>query len=96
MLVDKERVADFHPNESHAEPWANSIVAYVMAFSALLSALTALEAGRTAAAKLENLAMLAHWSKRYAVQAYHLAKVLGLLKTRDGPVRESAKAKRKI
>src|ERR1039457_1581535 len=81
MLFDKERVADLHPNESDAEPWANSIVAYVMAFSAVLATLTALASGRTTPAKLDNVAALAHWSKGFAVQAYHLTKTVGLLKT---------------
>jgi hypothetical protein len=81
MLFDKERSADLQPTESDAEPCANSIVAYAMAFSSVLAALNALASGRTTSAKLENVAALAHWSKSYAVQAYHLTKAMGLLKT---------------
>src|ERR1035441_7316137 len=72
--------AQLHANESSAEPWANSIIAYVMAISSVLAALTALENGRTTSARLENVASLAHWSKAYAAQAYHFTKALGLLK----------------
>jgi hypothetical protein len=80
-LVDRERPAELHANESRAEQWENSIIAYAMAFSSVLAALTALENGRTLSPKLENVASLAHWSKSYAAQAYHLTKALGLLKT---------------
>jgi hypothetical protein len=52
-----------------------------MAFSAVRASLAALADGRTPSAKLENVAALANWSKSYAVNAYHLAKVAGLLKT---------------
>ena len=57
------------------------IVAYVMPFSAVLASLTAFASGRRTKAKLENVATLAHWSKRFAVQAYHSTKAIGLLKT---------------
>ena len=69
-----------HPERS-AEPLANSIIAYVMALSSVLAALTALESGRTTSPRLENVASLANWSKIFAAQAYHYAKTLGLLKT---------------
>ena len=80
-LFDREWAAEHRVNESRAEPWANSIIAYAMAFSSVLSAMTALANGRTTASKLENVAMLAHWSKSYAVQAYHSSKLIGLLNT---------------
>jgi hypothetical protein len=80
VFFDKGRVADLRPNESDAGPWADSIVAYVMAFSAVLATLTALSNGRPTPAKLDNVAALAHWSKGFAVQAYHLTKAIGLLK----------------
>jgi hypothetical protein len=79
-LIDHDGSAPLSANESSAEPWANSIIAYVMAFSAVLGALTALENGRTTSARLENVAFLAHWSRNYAAQSYHFAKTLGLLK----------------
>ena len=79
-LVDQDGPVPLHGNESSAEPWANSIIAYVMAFSSVLAALTALENGRTISARLENVAFLAHWSRNYAAQAYHFTKALGLLK----------------
>lgn len=80
-LVDRQGSAELQANESSAEPWANSIIAYAMAFSSVLAALTALENGRTTSPRLENVASLAHWSKTYAAQAYHFTKALGLLKT---------------
>jgi hypothetical protein len=80
-LADRERSAETVADESTAEPWANSIVAYAMAFSPVLKALAALENGRTTSLRLENVASLAHWSKSYAAQAYHFTKALGLLKT---------------
>lgn len=81
VLLDKQRPADLPSNESVAEASANALVAYVMAFSAVVASLTALAGGRTPTARLENVAALAHWSKSYAVNAYHLAKTSGLLKT---------------
>jgi hypothetical protein len=76
-IIDRERSAELQISE----PWANSIVAYAMAFSSVLAALTALENGRTTSARLDNVGSLAHWSKSYAAQAYHFAKTLGILKT---------------
>src|ERR1022692_2820040 len=74
-----------HPNarieESNAGPWANWIIAYAMSFSAVLAALRTLERGEATTIRLDNVAALAHWSRRYAVQAYHLTKTIGLLKT---------------
>lgn len=80
-LVDWDRSVALHANESSVSPWANSITPYMMALSSVLTALTALKNGRTTSARLENVASLAHWSRNYAAQAYHLAKALGLLKT---------------
>jgi hypothetical protein len=80
VLLDKQGARDLQPNESNAEACANATVAYAMALSAVLASLAALEDGRTSLAKLENVAALAHWSKSYAVKAYHLAKALGLVK----------------
>jgi hypothetical protein len=81
VLLEKQGPADLRPNERGAEAWANALIAYVMAFSAVRASLAALADGRTPSAKLENVAALANWSKSYAVNAYHLAKVAGLLKT---------------
>ena len=78
-LFDRERSLELRVDESEAEPLANSIIAYVMAFSAVLAALTPLANGRPTAARLENVVALAHWSKSYAARAYHFAKILGLL-----------------
>jgi hypothetical protein len=72
--------ADLAPNGLNAEIWANTLVAYAMAFSAVVSCLATLADGRVPAAKLENAAVLAQWSKSYATKAYHLAKTAGLLK----------------
>jgi hypothetical protein len=80
VLLDKAP-ADLRPNGSNGEAWANALIAYVMAFSAVRVSLAALAEGRTPSAKLENVAALANWSKSYAVKAYHLAKAIGLLKT---------------
>ena len=75
-------------DESSAVQWTNSIIAYAMAFSSVLASLTALVNGRTTSGKLDNIATLAHWSKSYAVRAFHFTKVIGLLKKAplDGPV----------
>ena len=86
VILDKQGTASLRANEPEAEAWANALIAYVMAFSAVRASLGALSDGRTASAKLENVAALANWSKNYAVNAYHLAKIAGLLK----PVRPAA------
>lgn len=77
-------------DESHAAAWTNWVIAYALAFSAVLAALGALERGEAATVRLDNVAALAHWSRRYAVQAYHLTKTIGLLKTPrpDTPLRQ--------
>jgi hypothetical protein len=80
-LFDKGKPADLEPNASDAELWANSIIAYALAFSAALAGLTALASGRPTSVKMDNVATLAQWSRRYAVQAYHLTKAIGLLST---------------
>jgi hypothetical protein len=87
-LFDREKSPELRADESCAEQWANSIIAYAMAFSSVLASLTALANGRTASGRLENVATLAHWSKSYAVRAYHFTKVIGLLKSAppDRPV----------
>ena len=81
VLLDTQGPADLRPNESDAEAWANALIAYAMAFSAVRASLAALADGRSPSAKLENVAALANWSKNYAVNAYHLAKSFGPLKT---------------
>jgi hypothetical protein len=78
------QASDIQADAATGEAWANSIVGFVMAFSAVLSALTALTNGRTTAARLENVAALAYWSRNYAGRVYHLTKTLGLLKTTPG------------
>src|SRR5439155_20499052 len=70
-LFDQETSAEFRANDSGAEPWANSIIAYALSFSSVLASLTALANDRVTSGKLENVATLAHWSKAYAIQAYH-------------------------
>jgi len=87
-LFDLERSTEFRANESRAEQWANSMIAYALAFSSVLASLTAVAKGQTTSGKLENVATLAQWSKMYAVQAYHFTKVIGLLKTAppNGPI----------
>jgi hypothetical protein len=80
-LLDPRRAEHGRDDPSAGEAWANSTVAFVMAFSAVLSAVTALATGRNTSTRLENAAVLAHWSKNYAVRVYHLTKALGLLKT---------------
>lgn len=79
-LFDHQSSGGIQGNASAGEAWANSIVGFAMAFSAVLAALTALANGRKTSARLENAAALAQWSRSYAVKAYHFAKVLGLLK----------------
>lgn len=73
--------AGLAPNSLEAETWASTLVAYAMAFSAVVACLAMLADGRDhSPAKLENVAVLAQWSKSYATKAYHLAKTAGLLK----------------
>jgi hypothetical protein len=79
-LFDGNAASDIQGDPSSVEAWANSIIGFVMAFSAVLSALTALANGRKTSARLENAAALAHWSRNYAVRVYHFTKALGLLK----------------
>jgi hypothetical protein len=78
-LVDPKAAGDIQADASVGEAWANSIGGFVLAFSAVLSALTALANGRRTSARLENAAALAHWSRNYAGSVYHLTKTLGLL-----------------
>ena len=79
-LFDGKVVSNIRGDASSGEAWANSIIGFAMAFSAVLSALTGLRDGRRISARLENTAALAHWSRDYAVRAYHFTKTLGLLK----------------
>lgn len=79
-LFDAKPVSDIRGDSASAEAWANSIIGFVMAFSAVLSALTALTNERKTSARLENAAALANWSRNYAVRVYHFTKALGLLK----------------
>lgn len=79
-LVDRKESAHLQPDASAADPWASSIVGFVMAFSAVVAALNAFAGGRDTSARLENAAALAHWSKSYAIQVYHLTKGTGILK----------------
>ena len=84
-LFDRDTSAEIWADQSSGESWANSIIAYAMAFSSVLAPLTALANGRTTSGRLENVATLAHWSKSYAVRAYHFTKVIGLLKEASPP-----------
>jgi len=63
-------------------------MAYAMTFSPVLLALSALSNGHAMPGRLENVAVLAEWSKSYLAQAFHLTKVIGLLKTTppSGPI----------
>jgi hypothetical protein len=67
--------------EASSEPWANSLIAYAMAFSSVLAALTDLEGVRANSYRLENVASLAQWSRTYAARAYHFTKELGIIRT---------------
>jgi hypothetical protein len=80
-LFDGKAASDIQGDAASGAASANSIVGFVLAFSAVLSALTALTNGRTTSARLENLAALTLWSKSYAGRAYHFTKTLGLLRT---------------
>lgn len=83
-LFDGEAAGNIQGDASSGEAWANSIIGFAMAFSAVLSALTALANGRKTSARLENVAALAHWSRNYAIRVYYFTKHLGLLKTNSG------------
>ena len=79
-LIEQGKLPDIGTNQSLVEQWANSLLAYTLAFSSLLAPLTALAGGNATSARLENVVALANQSTRYAVKAYHLSKVIGLLK----------------
>jgi hypothetical protein len=83
-----KRAPQLPVDESVAEEWANSIIAYMLAFSSVLAALKALSSRQSASTRIENVAALAHWSKSYAITAYSLSKSLGLLRppTPTGPL----------
>jgi hypothetical protein len=83
-LFDGKAPNDIQGDASSGEAWANSIIGFAMAFSAVLSALTALANGRKTSARLENATALAHWSRNYAIRVYHFTKALGLLKVAPG------------
>jgi hypothetical protein len=87
-LFDPEKSALLRTDNPSVEPWANSIIAYGLALSSVLASLTVLANGRVASGRLDNVATLAHWSKSYAVRAYHFSKAIGLLKSvpPNGPV----------
>jgi hypothetical protein len=70
------------------EQWAKSLISYWMVYFAVHASLIALASGQPTPAKLDNVVALANRSNKYAVEAYHLSKVIGLLKaaTSSGPV----------
>jgi hypothetical protein len=80
-LFDRQAAGAIQADASAGEAWANSIVGFALAFSAVLSALTALANEHKTSARLENAAALANWSRNYAGRVYHLTKTLGLLRT---------------
>jgi hypothetical protein len=80
MPLGNHEAVEHRPTDTETEACANALIAYAMAFSAVRVTLAALADGQTPSAKLENVAELAHWSKSYAGNAYHLSKVAGLLK----------------
>ena len=90
-LFYKGKPSDLVPNASDSELWANSIIGYAMAFSAALAGLTELASGRPTSVTMDNVATLAQWSRRCAVQAYYLTKAIGLLSAArpSAPVGES-------
>lgn len=59
------------------DEWAAQTVAYSMATSTVLFSISR---GQELCGRLENVQVLARWSRGYAVNAYHLAKQLGFLK----------------
>jgi hypothetical protein len=63
VFLDKQEPADLWPNGSDAEAWANALIAYVMAFSAVHASLAALADGRTPSARLEKVADLANGAR---------------------------------
>jgi hypothetical protein len=70
------------------ERWAKSLISYWMAYAAVHASLTTLTSGHPTSARLDNVALLANRSNRHALEAYHLSKVIGLLKVTPfkGPV----------
>jgi len=85
LVVTPQTTASIQPSQEIAEHWATSLIAFSMAFSGVLSSLSALASGKATTARLENIVTLAHWSRTYAARAYHSAKVMGLLRAPGPP-----------
>lgn len=64
------------PGEQRDDAWRTNFVAYAMVTSAILYAI----ADGRHRGRMENARTLAYWSRGYAMQAYHSAKVLGLIR----------------
>jgi hypothetical protein len=64
---------------SSREQWVKSLISYWMSYFAVHAALTLLANGDTTP-RLDNVVTLANRSSRCALDAYHLSKVIGLLK----------------
>jgi hypothetical protein len=73
-------LADIGKERLQLEQWANSLLSYWLAYFAVHASLTDLASRRATSPKLDNVVALANRSNRYAVDAYHLSKVIGLLK----------------
>jgi hypothetical protein len=81
LILFDRNTAPAQTDQPRASAWSNSVIACVLALSPVLAALTDLTNERTTSARLGNVAALAHWSRSYAIQAYHLTKELGVLRT---------------
>lgn len=79
-LINPAVAEKVQPDPSVLAEWANAVVAFGLAFSVVVASLQALISGNAISGRLQNIVQLAHWSKAYAGKAYHLAKVIGLLK----------------
>jgi hypothetical protein len=79
-LTNLSAAGKIQPEPRVLAEWANAIVAFGLTFSVVVSSLQALSSGTAISCRLQNIVQLAHWSKAYAAKAYHLAKVMGLLK----------------
>ena len=84
-LLKPQTTAGLQPSHEAGEQWATSSIAFWMAFSGVLSALSALTNGKATTARLENVVTLAHWSRHYAARAYHSAKMVGILQAPGPP-----------
>jgi hypothetical protein len=79
-LWQQGNLGEVGADRSQLNQWASSLLSYWMAYFAVHAALTLLASGQASSVRLDNVVALANRSNRFAVQAYHLSKIIGILK----------------